>query len=351
VVVTLTPNSTVTVVSTGGLNSPDSAAGIILDDDARYLSVQFGAASKSESSGTVSVMISRNMGSVGAPMTVHLGYSGTATKANDYMPILSGGPSATLTFAKGQRTIYGTIAIENDSFIEPNEFATITATPIDPNTVKQSLSSGANSATLTIVDDDRTINNNWTVVDVPPSTTYYRPWTKDDGSTPQWTFDPGTRNWIRVKVVESWQPLSGTIKAWPTGQEIPPAEKFNYYVENAYSWTISGGPGESLPITVGPTYGVTQGTGDSWSYDPRDASSPMPGVTWGSVPLGLTVQYVRQYIYDANGANHSTPLGQDADDGNAEALITSESAVFIGILPPRLQSWESQGNAAVYIHN
>ena len=70
---------------------------------------------------------------------------GFFTDGSDFVPV-----SETLTFVPGQTTASVSVSIVDDSNIEDTEMFSATLTTTDPNVVI-----GADTATVTILDDDR----------------------------------------------------------------------------------------------------------------------------------------------------------------------------------------------------
>ncbi|HEU4594438.1 MAG TPA: FG-GAP-like repeat-containing protein [Pyrinomonadaceae bacterium] len=107
-----------------------------------------GGAAASEAAGTVSVEVQRT-GSAESPVSVNFTTSdGTATAGSDYTAT-----SGTLTFATGETLKTISVPVNNDAAIEPDETIRITLS----NPVGGSLGP-ITTATLTILDDDRTSN-------------------------------------------------------------------------------------------------------------------------------------------------------------------------------------------------
>ncbi len=155
-----------------------------------------------------------------------------------------------------------------------------------------------------------------------------------------------------MPITVSYQTVAGTATANSDYQSVTgsttiyPGQMFASVGVNTLPDNVVEPP-ETFSVTITSVTGATVGNlsaSAEWSFttslelsttspwDRNHFSQAIPNVKWGGVRLIQTVQFVRQFIHDEDGASHSTPLGKplsECDGTVGEGLVTDEQLLSL----------------------
>jgi hypothetical protein len=211
------------------------------------------------------------------------------------------------------------------------------------------------------MDDEHNPSEYWQVIDSPSNPPVdYKPITLDNGSTAQWVYNGNSKNWERIKVVQSWKPQTNPVEFAGYNESRADDDKFNWTTQNSFTAQFEVTVGVNLAVVtavVSPSGSYTGSTGlqGTYWYDPNNVSAihKSPEAKFAAIPLAKTTFYVKQYLNDphAETLSHTTPLGLPNMNGSgADPYLTAESVLFLDTAQETTLSYELEATAAVLKH-